>query len=50
MLLIIQIMLDIWNLTNESVTNFLSIHSFKNDAPYKLVPPIFKQNFPSSTY
>ena len=50
MLLIIQIMFDIWNLTNKSVTNFLSIPSFKNEACYKLIPPIFKQNFPSSPY
>ena len=46
----IQIMFVIWNLTNKSITNFLSIPPFKNDAPYKLIPPIFKKNFPSSPY
>ena len=48
MLLIIQIMFGISNLTNKSVTNFLSIPPFKNDAPYKLITSIFKKNFPSS--
>ena len=45
MLLIIQIMFGISNLTNKSVTNFLSIPPFKNDAPYKLITSIFKKNF-----
>ena len=50
MLHIIQIMFGIWNLINKSVTNFLSIPPFKNDAPYKLITSIFLKIFPSSPY
>ena len=45
MQLIIQIMFDIWNLTNKSVTNFLSLPSFKIDAPYKLISLFLNKMF-----
>ena len=34
-------MFDISNLTNKSVTNFVSIPSIKNNALCKLIPPVF---------
>ena len=45
MLLIIQIMFDIWNLTNKSVTNFLFIPPFKNDAPINSYPLFLNKIF-----